>query len=380
MLLTLLRGETPQDMLLPTSLIVRQSCGCLSPEVQRAADRPVSRWSGSLDAVQPADRERLLAEMGQALEAPEPEWVAQILDGFAAELSGDRQGQFLSALDAILRQVQDRADDVMPWQNAISILGQWMRPYLGGDARARRAETILQQARVMIGEVAQRTHAYQRFEAEQETQSLRQIESALITTFDVQGAMDVLVEALPQLDIPGCYLTLYEDPDAPLERSRLVLAYDERGRLPLETEGRSFPSPALVPDGILPQDRAYQLVVVPLFFREEQIGLVLFEVGPREGVIYEVLQTPISSALQGALLLRARERAEAALRGAIEEAEQARKAAEAANRAKSVFLANMSHELRTPLNAILGFSQIMQHDPHLPPAQQENRGVITRWG
>jgi signal transduction histidine kinase len=39
--------------------------------------------------------------------------------------------------------------------------------------------------------------------------------------------------------------------------------------------------------------------------------------------------------------------------------EEAKEAAELANRAKSEFLANMSHELRTPLNAIIGFSSIM---------------------
>lgn len=40
---------------------------------------------------------------------------------------------------------------------------------------------------------------------------------------------------------------------------------------------------------------------------------------------------------------------------------QARDAAEAANRAKSLFLAH--YELRTPLNAILGFSELMADDP-----------------
>lgn len=47
-------------------------------------------------------------------------------------------------------------------------------------------------------------------------------------------------------------------------------------------------------------------------------------------------------------------------RMAEEAREEARKAAEAANRAKTEFLANMSHELRTPLNAIIGFSELMK--------------------
>ena len=44
------------------------------------------------------------------------------------------------------------------------------------------------------------------------------------------------------------------------------------------------------------------------------------------------------------------------------ELNDAREAAESANRAKSVFLANMSHELRTPLNAVIGYSEMMAED------------------
>ena len=117
-------------------------------------------------------------------------------------------------------------------------------------------------------------------QAEEQARTLGAINQMLSTAIDLPELTEILARALPLLGIPSGYLALYENPDDLTGFCRLMVAYDRQGRIALEPEGRRFPARQLVPAGLLRAERRHSLVVEPLYFREDQLGFVLFEADP----------------------------------------------------------------------------------------------------
>ena len=343
-LLATLAGEsTPEHLKLDSQLLVRQSCGCPSLSVKLAAAEPGLNSPGDAQAGQKRAQAQLVEQIARVISnrGVAATWAKQLLDTFTAAVSGRAGGNFQTTLNGMLQHGVLDGDETAAWQAAISVLRRELLPTLV-PALQMRAEDLFGQARVVIGEAVQRAQIARQLQAEQQNRVLRDIGQALITAFDLAKLADVLSERLPDLGIASCYLALYDDPATSLAWSRLVLAYDECGRAPLPSHGRRYPSNQIVPADLLP-NRRFSLLVEPLHFQTEPLGFVVFEVGLRDGDIYEVLRGHISSALKGALL--------------FQQAHEARLVAERADQIKTRLLANVSHELRTPLNIIIGHSQ-----------------------
>jgi GAF domain-containing protein/CheY-like chemotaxis protein len=121
--------------------------------------------------------------------------------------------------------------------------------------------------------------------------------------------------------------------------------------------------------------RARSYLGVPIFIGGATIGVLSVQSVKQEGAFTEsdqrllgTIAANVGVALQNARL--------------FEDAEEARRAAEEANHAKSAFLANMSHELRTPLNAIIGFTRIVRRKSEgaLPEKQLDNLDKVLASG
>jgi len=315
MVLALLEGEeVPERVNIPTRMVVRRSCGCLDPAVVQAAVGPVTPHLAATDetceVALAARQEEIVAEivpaLGKGVAEQVPGWTRQFVEAFSAELKGEVSDLFfVSTLNHILRQLMEAGGDLTAWQDAISILRRHALPCLTNDAEALgRAEDLWQQARVLIGEMAGRVRAYRAFQAQQRAAIVRQIGQALLTVGDMAELMDVLARDLPRLDIPACYLSLYDDPESPAGWARLIMAYDESGRVELADGGRRFPARELAPDGMFRRAGRYSMLLEPLYFRQEQLGFLLFEGAPRTTMIHESLRVHISSALRKTLLVR----------------------------------------------------------------------------
>jgi len=349
-LLQRIEGESvPALITLPSKLIVRQSCGCPSRAIALASSKPNSK-KGEGELMLEGVRAGCVAEMEAAIgfySDKSTELLESIFDALIQDVENSSQ-VFLSTLSNALENVDRSDNELLQWQNVISILRRRVLEYL---PQTDIAETLLSQARVVVDEATQRARAYSQWHSDREAENLRETNRALLTTFDVNQLTDVLIERLPLLDIPSVYLVTYEEPtDAEVpEHARLRLAFSDNEHAAIETDGLRFSTEQIIPMVFLPKDRRYSFVVEPLYFQDKSLGYVVLEIGPRDGNTYELLRNNLSSALQGAML--------------FQEIQHARLEAEKADRIKTRLLANVSHEMRTPLNIIMGYTQNILNSP-----------------
>ncbi len=380
MLLALLDGRpVPARVLLASRLLVRQSCGCPDPLVSEAAEMPPHTHDRPLAGGLVARRPAILSRMAECwelmTEAAPASQLERLWDVFVEETAGRANGGFLAVLAEVLQETHDTEGSVSRWHSVLSTLRRESLPYLRDRSAWMRAENLWQQARVMLSETGQRAQAYQALRAQEETRILSGIGQALGNAVSFADIEEAIVQAIPKLGIRQAYLALYESSTAGAVHARLIMGCDGNGPLALESEGRIFPARQLMPAD-LPAERSCDLVVEPLFYREEQLGFVVFEADPHLEEECDILREQIAGALKRSELYRQAQQARSV-------AEEGRRLAEEANQLKSRFLSTVSHELRTPLSLIVGtIEMLLRERPDrqagLPaPYQRDLRSIRT---
>ena len=164
--LSMLEGrEIPSKVILPTHLVVRQSCGCSDPLVTHARASPhYDKLDSFTDEIRMLDRLVFgdeTAPFKLSLDEPAQQVFPALLKLFLAESQGKIEGEFLKVYSEVLKKTGNTNDVFSRWHEIISILRQFAISQLTDPESRLRIENLAQQARMVTGKCARRYYAYQ---------------------------------------------------------------------------------------------------------------------------------------------------------------------------------------------------------------------------
>lgn len=324
------KGSKALDIVLPSQLVVRRSCGCrYSLGTIEQARKAIGQMSRYIDWV---TRSLLLTE-------DETEYVRTL---FTRQGIGERQ--YLPFIEEVVHRYLDGDGDPNLLSEALFFYCEFFAsPAFRQGGALTVAELFVRQRDLVAHE-----HAY---EVSTQARRLDDLKGDLLSLRSVDAIPSLLKRHLADLGIEQGYLVLYSG-----DGSSFVGGF-ANGNL---IDGQcSFAKELLLPPALNRSLIKAVYVVEPLYMENQPLGYLVLATVRYSGSLMEEIRSAVSSAVKGALLLDAANRA-------AEEAERA-------NAARSVFFANIGEGLKEPLkeamtllakNAGPGCEEVQQQIAH----------------
>jgi len=401
-LVSRISGNTVQrQVVTPTQMLIRWSCGCLPENVRQAAVSPrdVSK-TGRLENKREAAMRALLNSAGMMDQDPAMaqfrDAFGRVWDAFLLALNEKTTSDgFLKTVNAMIELMQKYNLPPLIWHNVISMMRRYALGGITSHTIMLQAENLFQQARLLTGELSQRWQAYQRLALEQQENLLQGFSFSMAPAMSIDEIGAAISEHFPEMGIRRWYVMFYSDVtspqsiSAPLPESYRLLFQYENTKFEIPRKQTFIGTGQLVPRGKTPEDHRYTAVVMPLTLAKNRFGFMWVEMGPDDWEIYVRIRNLVSSALLRTMLVSQREQAQKEVERLLTEArertqelaiakefaediaaenaklyssEQARRhAAEALTRA-SRQLSSLSTEAEVPQQIVTQLSQIIPVD------------------
>lgn len=309
------------DLLLPSQMIVRQSCGCT---YSLGSEQQARRAVGSLELFQ--------AWLIQVFDANEEEQgrIKRLLK----EASLQDEKEVLSLIGYLSYWFLDRGGDPSLLSEAL----HWYCTFFASPSFKMLCAGPIRDLFLRQRDLVAHEHAYQH---SLQASILNMLKYDLLGVRALSSIPSLLAKHLGLLGIDAGYLVLYGDET----KNTFIGGYADS--LVMERK-QQFPKHLLLPQGLLDHLGQGVHVVEPLFMDNQPIGYLILRTTLFSGSVMEELRTALSSAIKGALLLDA--------------ANRAREDAERAQRSRSEFFANVGEGLKTPFETILSIAKQVEGD------------------
>jgi len=230
-----------------------------------------------------------------SLSASQPEISFVIRDSCGCQKPAVRENSSASAGDdtEILAELSRAVNRELAFARNPALL-----PFpLGLDRSSRERAALI----VSEGEIRYQSNL--RAAADRRIGILRDLNSSLVSSFDITDILRVLARGTRDLGIKACWLALFDSSEGTPVWARLLLAAtDEQVRI-LAPYGLRFRTIDLLPGGLPEPWGSY--ICEPLCFGVERLGYIIFTGDPVERSVFETLRDQVSGAIKSAQLMTA---------------------------------------------------------------------------
>jgi len=317
MVSSLLIGQSDSmlDEMLPSKLILRQSCGCQDS------------FGGEENA------RKAIADFDDL-----KKWLQRNLDSDAAYLA------IVSILDALYlkagfmraEKIRDLLDNYFSVGGSAAILLEsfkWCERILSLSLHDISAKDRLYN---LIIEQLARSTAGKSYEDQQVVKMLNTFKNGLLSVSTMDSLVSSVAKTLPLLGVEKLFICLYKDDDTTVLKG----GFDESGEISCSKEfSRCL---------ILDEDYKSELdkgifIIEPLNYLSQELGYLIIKTSRTEGYVLEDIRSSISSSLKGISL--------------FEDESRRSENAERAEKEISEFYLNLSEGLKEPLEALYALSK-----------------------
>jgi DNA-binding LacI/PurR family transcriptional regulator/signal transduction histidine kinase len=302
-------GHVPLSTGIPGAAIYRSSCGCLSNAVQSAGNFTFEAAAVPLDKITIPQQKKIIAEMATTFPNSKLNFE-RLLEAFLRDFKERGHTCFLAELTLQLKNFPYGFHN-FNIENLISTFRKCLLPYL-----VHQEDTILwsgdifQQSQVLIWDTVSSIDGQEKASTKIFNKELLEIGQILAADFNMQNLMDSLAASLPKLQIPSCYVLIFNSifdcehrTDNPFDNCSLIFEYSDHTRLN-PRGSQPLPAHRILSEIPAPRNTAYLFLEYLLQISDNAIGMVLFEPGPLDERIYLALAMHISIALSGAALFQ----------------------------------------------------------------------------
>ncbi len=313
--------EVPQELFLPTRLIIRESCGCFpvyrrnipasekSLKTVSGYDESPDIWPDSLDEkfnlVKTAVSDRIEEMILENKEISNLRHsITVLLDSLYFDLKNRKSNpMFLMVFNEILGQHSSRIINIVSWQKILTIIRDEIlsqiieMPIL----EQNNIESIFLNASFLLTKWIQRCEVARAEGMEAILYHLRIITRDTSLSPDYDKLANILNRELPQMGIPGCTIELF--PNIPgiheniPEQTLILMNYRKNQRNMASEIHQEKKTGDIFSDILYPVEKPSVVLLLPIVYENNRFGIIRFEISEINPLAYDTIREEVSNIL-----------------------------------------------------------------------------------